>query len=63
MPKEEISHTLFEKHDKYNQMKDHMHVHIKALFVISLFMIGVGLGYFAFMMANLLGDKELPLNV
>jgi hypothetical protein len=37
--------------------------YIKALLFVSLAMIATGLGYFASMMANLLGDNQLPLNI
>ena len=63
IPNEEISPTLFTKFDKYNEMKDTMLRYIKYLFVVSLAMIGCGLGYFACMMINLLQQQSLPLNV
>jgi len=44
-------------------MKARMSKFVCIEFIIALMFIAVGLGYFACMMANLLNDEKLPLNV
>ena len=55
---------MFTKYDIYKEMKNKMLAYIKYLLIVSMCFIGVGLGYFACMMANLLNTtQKLPLNV